>query len=407
MSYHSFLGCFLILFLVVSRGGRCEAGEANTNGGRIVCYVTRTSYMPVTDIPDRLCTHIIVAFAEIKGLMMAALSSKDEMFYNGVTKLKFTNPALSVLISLQRDFTDVILATDQQKQDFALDLYNYVKKYNFDGVDFDWEPNQVTPEKKQGYMKIIQIVRSTFDNETSVLGTAPKQMSAALIPSIPRSRMYDIPGLAKVLDFATAMTYDYHMYIHNVDSTTAYNSPLYAPVGERKDYCADGTIKNYLNLGMPASKLLLGLPTYGRTYTLGEADSHSLHSPAVGKGKPGPVRKLSGLYTYQDACTVLKGSTRVWDDQSSVPYLYSGTTWASYEDQESSSKKCQYVVNNRLGGVGIWALHLDDYNNMCGQKVFPLVRAVGSCLTKGRSAYLKYQPLSNIMTNDGHKFGYV
>lgn len=404
MVFYRVLCVFLILMLLDH--GRCEA----LNGGRVACYVLRTSYMPLTALPGagRVCTHITVAFAEINGITLATPSSTEVEFYNAITKLKATNPSLSVLISLQRDFSGVIQASDQKKQSFAVALSDYVKKYNFDGADFDWEPSHaVTPTERQGYMKLLQIIRHTFDNDTTYLGSPPRQMSAALIPSIPRSKtLYDVPVLAKVLDFATAMTYDYHSYRNKPNTTTGYNSPLYAPSGERKDYCTDGTIRNYIALGMPSSKLLLGLPTYGRTYTLGAAAIHGLHAPAIDKGKAGPVRGIRGLYTYQDACIVVKGSTRVWDDKSMVPYLYNQTTWASYDNIESSIIKCLYVINNKLGGAGIWALHLDDYNGMCGQGLFPLVDAVGSCLKQGRSLYLKYQSQSNRMANKD-KFGFA
>ncbi|XP_021352471.1 chitotriosidase-1-like, partial [Mizuhopecten yessoensis] len=342
MAGYRFLGCFLVLVVMLTNGVCERAPPPATDGGRVVCYVMQTSFMPATAIPAQLCTHIIVAFASIEGLTLAPPSSKDEEFYQGVNRLKSVNPSLSVMISLQKDFTNVIKANVSQQQQFAMNVLNYLTKYKFDGVDFDWEPSHKTSaQENKGYMQVIQIVRKTLDDETRRLGSASKQMSAALTPNIPSSQMYDVPGLAKVLDFATAMTYDYHLYIKNVDNTTGYNSPLYAAKGERKDYCVDGTIKNYLTLGMPASKLLLGLPTYGRTYTLGEADSHSLHAPAVSKGKPGPVRGVTGVYSYQDVCTVLKtaGGTSVWDDQSKVPYLYAGTTWASYEGIQSSTNK--------------------------------------------------------------------
>lgn len=373
MTFHRLLYSFLLL-VVVSAIGDCHGV------GRVVCYVTRTSYMSATAIPAHLCTHIIVAFAEISGHSLVPPSSQDVDFYQKLMKLKTSNSALSVMVSLQKDFTSILSAPKSQKQELARNITLYLTKYGFDGVDFDWEPLlNPTLQQKQGYMDLIQIVRQTLDKETH----GHKQTSAALMPSISRSqRVYDVPALAKVLDFATAMTYDYHLYIPDVDNNTAYNSPLYAARGERKDYCVAGTIQNYLALGMPASKLLLGLPTYGRTYTLHNASNHGLHAPAIGKGCPGPVRGLTGVYSYQDVCSVLSDSdaVRVWDNQSDVPYLHAGTKWASYEDTKSAAKKCQYVRKTELGGVGIWALHFDDFSNMCQQGHFPLVTAVGGCL---------------------------
>jgi chitinase len=48
-----------------------------------------------------------------------------------------------------------------------------------------------------------------------------------------------------------------------------------------------------------------------------------------------------------------QGYDRYWDDKASVPYLYSSVkrVFVSYEDPESISAKCKYVVAHDLGGV--------------------------------------------------------
>ena len=59
-------------------------------------------------------------------------------------------------------------------------------------------------------------------------------------------------------------------------------------------------VKYYLSRGMPAGKLLLGIPTYGRSWQLATSSDHGLHAPAVGKGGPGPDHHFPGVYTYSD-----------------------------------------------------------------------------------------------------------
>ena len=55
---------------------------------------------------------------------------------------------------------------------------------------------------------------------------------------------------------------------------------------------------------MPATKIMMGFPTYGRTYKLANPNQFGLHAPAVGHGDPGPIRKLRGVYSYQDVSMI-------------------------------------------------------------------------------------------------------
>lgn len=60
----------------------------------------------------------------------------------------------------------------------------------------------------------------------------------------------------------------------------------------------------YINQGIPLNKLLMGIPIYGRSWTLSDMKQHSLHSAAVDKGEPGPFRGFRGIYLYPDVSIV-------------------------------------------------------------------------------------------------------
>lgn len=77
----------------------------------------------------------------------------------------------------------------------------------------------------------------------------------------------------------------------------------------------------------------------------------------------------------------------MFDRDSCSPYLYAGTEWISYEDDQSITCKANYVKKNGYGGVMIFSLNTDDYSSYCYDEVrqgeddkFPLVRKINSIL---------------------------
>jgi chitinase len=61
------------------------------------------------------------------------------------------------------------------------------------------------------------------------------------------------------------------------------------------------------------------------------------------------------------AANYLKDPTyiRYFHADSMVPWLFNGTTFITYEDEQSMTLKAQYVVNKGLAGAMIWELSQD------------------------------------------------
>lgn len=62
----------------------------------------------------------------------------------------------------------------------------------------------------------------------------------------------------------------------------------------------DYTIKFYLENGADPEKLVLGIPTYGRSYTLFNADAVEIGSPADGPGEQGVATREKGYLAYYE-----------------------------------------------------------------------------------------------------------
>ena len=67
------------------------------------------------------------------------------------------------------------------------------------------------------------------------------------------------------------------------------------------DLCAqDYTINHYLKLGADRDKLVLGIPTYGRSYTLLNPLATEIGSPADGPGEQGDATREKGYLAYYE-----------------------------------------------------------------------------------------------------------
>lgn len=62
-------------------------------------------------------------------------------------------------------------------------------------------------------------------------------------------------------------------------------------------------------MGAPKDKLVIGMPTYGRTFTLSNTANYKVNSPASGGGKAGEYTKEAGFLAYYEVyyiVTILK-----------------------------------------------------------------------------------------------------
>ena len=55
-----------------------------------------------------------------------------------------------------------------------------------------------------------------------------------------------------------------------------------------------------MSLGMPAGKINLGIPTYGRSFTLDNTNSHDVGAPAGSIGNAGAYTGEKGFISYYE-----------------------------------------------------------------------------------------------------------
>lgn len=59
-------------------------------------------------------------------------------------------------------------------------------------------------------------------------------------------------------------------------------------------------MQHWLQKGTPANKLILGMPTYGRSFSLASSSDTGVGAPVTGPGTPGPFTREGGLLAYYE-----------------------------------------------------------------------------------------------------------
>ena len=112
------------------------------------------------------------------------------------------------------------------RRKFIQHAVRFLEKYNFDGLDLDWEypscwQTDCKPERykdKQAFATFVSELRQEFEPRGLLL-------SAAVSPSKKIIDVgYDVASLSRDLDWVAVMTYDYHGHW---DKKTGHVSPFY------------------------------------------------------------------------------------------------------------------------------------------------------------------------------------
>jgi len=108
---------------------------------------------------------------------------------------------------------------------------------------------------------------------------------------------------------------------------------------------------------MPAKKINLGLPFYGRGWTGVSPAGHGPYQPAA-DGAEGWYEK--GIDDYKRIAALPAPVYR--DAATDQVWKFDGTTWWTYDDAQVIAAKMAYVKKMGLGGAMAWSLDGDDMN---------------------------------------------
>lgn len=316
-------------------------------GRHATAYVTY--YGSLTPDPE-VMTHINYAFAELyvrDGVYQGFKVQGNLSRFEQIASLKNENPDLKICLSFSHT-----VANNDNKQDggfsamckseagrraFAEDCLAFLKKYNLDGVDLDWEfpglswsgaacdPSCDT----DNYVLLVKQLRETLGTSYTIsyAGYCSDKTSVS-----GGYRYVDIKGMDPYVDYVNIMAYDLDEAPHHhsaLNDTRAY-----------KD--CNRAVNAYLTAGVSPDKLVLGLPFYGR-------HSFSTSPTAIS------YKKILQLDRYQYR-------RNQWDDKASCPFVATmgGAFYCGYDNPRSIGLKGAWVREKGMLGLMYWEYDQDD-----------------------------------------------
>lgn len=331
-----------ILFLLAIGCCACliySCGKTNKQSSAIqekvvIAYVTSWSDV----MPDpTLVTHINYAFGHVTDSFDGVRINNEERLKQ-IVNLKKQHPTLKILLSIggwgSGRFSEMA-ADEQNRLSFAKDCQRVVHEFGLDGIDIDWEyPTSSaanissSPDDTDNYTLLMRDIRQAIGKD--------KLLTLASVASAQYVNFRDI---LNDIDFVNIMSYD-------MSNAPKHHAALYRSSLSGWLTC-DEAVKAHIDSGVPAEKLVLGMPFYGRG---GKLLSNRGFRDI----------EFNGEYTEQ------------WNDTSKVPYLINkeGTMVLGFDNVRSLSIKCQYVLEKGLRGGMYWEYSCDNDNADLARAVY-------------------------------------
>lgn len=294
----------------------------------VVAYVT--SWTDVMPDPSVL-THVNYAFGGVtRSFDGVRISNPDRL--RAIAALKEQAPSLRVCLSVggwgSGNFSEMA-ASDSLRAAFAADCARVVGEYGLDGIDIDWEyPTSSaarissSPDDTQHFTLLMRDLRAALGPDRLVT-----------LATVCSAQYIDFPAIMPYVDFVNIMSYD-------MGWAPNHNAPLYRSDAEGRvspvagGHTADEAVLAHLAAGVPAEKLVMGMPFYGR----------------------GNREAYGDFVNYRDIHGPREGDTEVWDEIARVPYYADpdGVLQLGFENPRSIREKCDYLLEKGLLGAMYW-----------------------------------------------------
>ena len=357
----------LFAVLVVIPLLACAAPRSHHDKYRLIGYVA--GWEPAMRIDAEKLSAVNYAFAHIVNGAIVLDHPDAAEFLARLRALKQRNAELSILVSVggwsADGFSDAAL-TEASRAKFAQSAADLIAQNAVDGIDLDWEyPGLPGPgivhrdEDRRNFTLLLRALRERLDSLGAAHGAAHYLISAALADGEFVAHI-ELDRIHEYLDWINLMTYDFH---NSLTPTTGHHAALSvsatAGAGERS---VERAVAQFLAAGVPARKLIVGVPFYGRAFAEVRPQNHGLDQPYGHYAGDYPWPRLKSEFIDRG------GFVRYRDSKAHVPYLWNeqSRTFISYEDPQSLAAKAHFVKERALGGMMYWEQSQDPDGELLG-----------------------------------------
>ncbi|OGU74747.1 MAG: hypothetical protein A3H45_10635 [Ignavibacteria bacterium RIFCSPLOWO2_02_FULL_55_14] len=271
-----------------------------------------------------------------------------------------------------------VASSEAGRRAFARSCVDAIRRFKFDGIDVDWEyptyaPHNGKPEDTENCLRLFRTLRDSLDAYEDRVGR-PILLTAAIPATDMHASGFNMPALAPLLDYVNVMTYDFY---GSLDPISGHNAALFGTCGGDSTRSVDASLRLFTeHYGIPASKITLGIPFYGKTFAI-------CGGPCSPYGRADSATSSVRSIEYAAIDGTMRGFLRSWDNVAQVPFAVDTTRniFLTYDDEYSVALKAEYVINHGVAGVIIWEITGDQL----GQGKSPLLDALASRLLRART----------------------
>ncbi|KAG5726153.1 Endochitinase 1 [Termitomyces sp. T112] len=333
---------------------------------------------PPSKIPAQDLTHILYSFANLKAdsgevFLSDEWADKDihypddswndvgnNLYGNlkAIYKIKKQNRHLKVLLSIggwtySPTFHPVVV-NPALRANFVHSAVRILEDYGLDGLDVDYE-YPTNDEQAKGYVALLSELRAALDKHAHEKGTDYRFLLTIAAPCGPEHyKKLHIAEMDKSLDFWNMMAYDFS---GSWDQVANHQANVFGGSTNAAD-----AIHYYIKCGVPRSKIVMGIPLYGRSFMHTQGPGTPFNGVGGGSWE-------AGVYDYR--ALPLSGSHLMRDEKALASWTYNYETkeMVSFDSEEVGKWKGQWIKKEGLAGSMFWELSGDKGQDREGMEV--------------------------------------
>ncbi|KAI0405181.1 family 18 glycoside hydrolase [Xylaria palmicola] len=353
-------------------------------GPRFIMYYDQWHTTTLSKDVTAGITHVMTSFAN-PAIFTTDPPGDPTMFVDSATLRPSFDSGTKICLAIGGWGTTDGFTTGQKTQAtrelFAKNVNKVLEDHDYDCVDVDWEypggngedykrnPNLNKIDEIDNYPLLLQAIKDEIgDKELSIAVPGREVDFIAFTPE-------KVPAISKAVDIITVMTYD---LMNRRDNETNHHSSVQGSLE---------TVEKYLDLGMDAAKMNLGIAFYAKFFQTAETCTGPIGcETAVLEDEDGADTMRSGAKTFMDGFEArglgradgTEGGQWYWDPSTS--YFW---TW---DTPDFIAQKFDKIVKAKgLGGVSAWSLGEDSSDHTYIKAIRKGLKTLSSCSKARRS----------------------